>query len=218
MDRGAWRATVHGVTKSWTERLSTYRIRSEVNITQSCPTLRPHALYHPWNSPGQNIEVGGLSRLPGIFQPRDWTQVDSLPAEPQGSRLLERVAYPFSNRLSTYSVMANWQTLKKITTLNASEDGVSVIENVNTGILFHWEFIDWECKLVSLFWKAIWQYDSRIFYMLISIISTYFQQSILGNNPKYWQKCNHQDVLCKIIYSCKRSKAMLMSKNRGMSQ
>ena len=26
--------------------------------------------------------------------------------------------------------MANWQTLKKITTLNASEDGVSVIENV----------------------------------------------------------------------------------------
>ena len=71
MDRGAWRATVHGVTKSWTERLSTYRIRSEVKVTQSCPTLRPHALYHPWNSPGQNIEVGGLSLLQGIFQPRD---------------------------------------------------------------------------------------------------------------------------------------------------
>ena len=71
MDRGAWWATVHGVTKSWTERLSTYRIRSEVKVTQSCPTLRPHALYHPWNSPGQNIEVGGLSLLQGIFQPRD---------------------------------------------------------------------------------------------------------------------------------------------------
>ena len=67
---------------------------------------------------------------PGI-EPRSPTlQVDSLPAELQGSRLLERVAYPFSNRLSTYSVMANWQTLKKITTLNASEDGVLMIENV----------------------------------------------------------------------------------------
>ena len=38
MDRGAWRATVHGVTESWAERLSTYRIRSEVKLTQSCPT------------------------------------------------------------------------------------------------------------------------------------------------------------------------------------
>ena len=29
--------------------------------------LRPHELYSPWNSPGQNTEVGSLSLLQGIF-------------------------------------------------------------------------------------------------------------------------------------------------------
>ena len=31
-------------------------------------SLRPHGLYNPWNSPGQNTEVGSLSLLQGIFQ------------------------------------------------------------------------------------------------------------------------------------------------------
>jgi len=30
-------------------------------------SLRPHGLYSPWNSPGQNAGVGCLSRLQGIF-------------------------------------------------------------------------------------------------------------------------------------------------------
>ena len=30
-------------------------------------SLRPHELYGPWNSPGQNIAVGSLSLLQGIF-------------------------------------------------------------------------------------------------------------------------------------------------------
>ena len=29
--------------------------------------LRPHGLYSPWNSPGQNARVGSLSLLQGIF-------------------------------------------------------------------------------------------------------------------------------------------------------
>ena len=78
---------------------------SEVKVTQLCPTLQPHDLYSPWNSPGQNPGVGSLSLLQGIFQTQglnpghrvghDWSnlaaavaapalQVDSLPAEPQG--------------------------------------------------------------------------------------------------------------------------------------
>ena len=32
-----------------------------------CNSLRPHGLYRPWNSPGQNIWVGSLSLLQGIF-------------------------------------------------------------------------------------------------------------------------------------------------------
>ena len=30
-------------------------------------SMRPHGLYSPWNSPGQNTEVGSLSLLQGIF-------------------------------------------------------------------------------------------------------------------------------------------------------
>ena len=55
-------------------------------------SLRPHGLYSPWNSPGQNAGVGSLSLLRGSSQPRDQTftarsptlQADSLPAESQG--------------------------------------------------------------------------------------------------------------------------------------
>ena len=39
-------------------------------ISESCSvmsdSLRPHGLYSPWNSPGQNSGVGSLSLLQGI--------------------------------------------------------------------------------------------------------------------------------------------------------
>ena len=53
-------------------------------------SLQPHGLYNPWNSPGQNTEVGSLSLLqgnlpnPGIEPRSPALQPDSLPAEPQG--------------------------------------------------------------------------------------------------------------------------------------
>ena len=63
-------------------------------------SLRPHGLYSPWNSPGQNTGVGQPFPSPGDFpNPRiksrfPTLQADSLPAEPQGSpRILEWVAY-----------------------------------------------------------------------------------------------------------------------------
>ena len=63
----------------------------KVKVAQSCPTLGdPHGLYSPWDSPGQNTEVGSLSLLqgnlpnPGI-EPRSPTlQAGSLPAKPPG--------------------------------------------------------------------------------------------------------------------------------------
>ena len=40
----------------------------EVKVPQSCPTsLRPHGLYSPRNSPGQNPEVDSFSFFQGIF-------------------------------------------------------------------------------------------------------------------------------------------------------
>ena len=49
-----------------------YKVK--VKVTQSCPTLRPHGLYSPWNSPGQNTGVGSLSLLQWIFptQESNW--------------------------------------------------------------------------------------------------------------------------------------------------
>ena len=66
-------------------------------------SLRPHGLYSPWNSPGQNTGVDGCSLLQGIFPTQGLNS--GLPhcrrilyrLSHQGSpRILEWVAYPFS--------------------------------------------------------------------------------------------------------------------------
>ena len=77
MDRGAWQATVHVVTKSRTQlkRLSKHArsickrfVKSESEICSVVSdSLRPYGLYNPWNSPGQNTGVGSFFLLQGIF-------------------------------------------------------------------------------------------------------------------------------------------------------
>ena len=70
-------------------------------------SLRLHGLYSPWNSPGQNTEVGSLSLLQGIF-PTQGSNPGLLHCRwilyqlsHKGSpRILEWVAYPFSSRSS----------------------------------------------------------------------------------------------------------------------
>ena len=67
-------------------------------------SLRPHGLYSPWNSLGQNIAVGSLSLLQGIFPTQGlnpgilhcrWILYQ---LSHQGSiRLLEWVVYHFSS-------------------------------------------------------------------------------------------------------------------------
>ena len=79
MDREAWCAAVHGVTKSWTQlsnwtELNWTISESEVKVALSCPTLCD-PWTSPWNSPGQNTGMGSLSLLQGSSQPRDWIQV-----------------------------------------------------------------------------------------------------------------------------------------------
>jgi len=65
-------------------------------------SLQTHGLYSPWNSSGQNTEVGSLSLLQGSSQPRDQTQVYVYCRQivyqlshKGSSRILEWVAYPF---------------------------------------------------------------------------------------------------------------------------
>ena len=45
-------------------------------------SLRPHGLYSPWNSLGQNTGVGRLFLLQGIFPTQG--SADSFPADPAG--------------------------------------------------------------------------------------------------------------------------------------
>ena len=70
-------------------------------------SLRPHGLYSPWNSPGQNTGVGSLSLLQEMFPTQGWNP--GLPhcrrilhqLSHQGSqRILEWVDYHFSSRFS----------------------------------------------------------------------------------------------------------------------
>ena len=81
-DRGAWWAAVYGVAQSRTrlKRLSSSSssslcsvqwttgagLKVKVKVAELCLTLRPHGLYSPWNSPGQNSGVDSLSLLQGI--------------------------------------------------------------------------------------------------------------------------------------------------------
>ena len=95
MDRGAWWATVHSVTKNWTQLSNQHlhfpqvtpfyreeskyfgELRYFCKVTKSLSesesrsvvsnSLWPQWLYSSWNSPGHNTGVGSLSLLQGIF-------------------------------------------------------------------------------------------------------------------------------------------------------
>ena len=67
-------------------------------------SLRPHGLYSPWNSLGQNTEVGNLSLLQGIFQTQGLNpglphcrQILYQLSHKGSPRILEWVTYPFSS-------------------------------------------------------------------------------------------------------------------------
>ena len=66
-------------------------------------SLRPHVLYSPWNSPGQNSGVGSLSLPRGSSQPRGsnpahlhFRQILYQLSHKGSPRILEWVAYPFT--------------------------------------------------------------------------------------------------------------------------
>ena len=66
-------------------------------------SLRPHGLYSPWNSPGQNTGVGNLSLLQGIFPTQGsnpglphWRRILYQLSHKGSPRILEWVGYPFS--------------------------------------------------------------------------------------------------------------------------
>ena len=75
MDRGAWQATVHGVTRVRHDLATKERERDCItpneSKSESCSvvsdSLGCHGLYSPWNSPGQITGVGCHALLQGFF-------------------------------------------------------------------------------------------------------------------------------------------------------
>ena len=67
-------------------------------------SLRPHGLYSPWNSPGQNTGASSFSLLQGIFPSQGLNpglascrQILYQLSHKGSTRILEWVAYPFSS-------------------------------------------------------------------------------------------------------------------------
>ena len=79
-------------------------------------SLQPHGLYTPWNSPGQNPGMGGLSLLQGIFPSQGSNP--GLPGIPYqlshkgSSGILEWVAYPFPGDLPDPGIEPGSPTLQ----------------------------------------------------------------------------------------------------------
>ena len=85
----------------WTDAINICESESHSVMSNS---LRPHGLYSPWNSPGQNTGVGSLFLLQGIFPTQGLNP--GLPhcrwilyqlGHKGSPRILEWVAYPFSS-------------------------------------------------------------------------------------------------------------------------
>ena len=70
-------------------------------------SLWPHRLYSPWNSPGQDTRVGGLSLFQGIFPTQGlnpglphWRWILYQLSHKESPRILEWVAHPFCSESS----------------------------------------------------------------------------------------------------------------------
>ena len=68
-------------------------------------SLRPHGLYSPWNSPGQNTGVGSLSVLQGVFSTQG-----SNPGLPHCRRILYHLTHKGSPRIPEWVQLEKQKT------------------------------------------------------------------------------------------------------------
>ena len=100
-----WHSPTVTISPTWTFLKHGEKSESDCCVVVS-DSLRPHELYNPWNSPGQNTGAGSLSLLQGIFPTQGLNP--GLPhcrwilyqLRHKGSqRILKWVVYPFSSDL-----------------------------------------------------------------------------------------------------------------------
>src|SRR5574341_498781 len=75
-----------------------------MDSSESCSvlsnSLRPHGLYSPWNSPGQNTGVGSLSLFQGLFPTQGLN-----PGLPHCSRIFYQLSHKGSPNKSTSCIV-----------------------------------------------------------------------------------------------------------------
>ena len=100
MDRGAWWATVHGVTKSWTQlkQLSTYILTN--NSFSEPPKVDPHLLPHwfPWSLPHESFKFTMIQQQKSKWIPEISGSLGSWPS------ILCSIISGFSSRFSCLPV------------------------------------------------------------------------------------------------------------------
>ena len=87
--------------QKYTDGWWAHKKRSTLLVTEShsvlSDSLRPHGLYSPWNSPGQNTGVGSLSLLQGILPTQG-----SNPGLPHCRRILHQLSHQGSPRIQEW--------------------------------------------------------------------------------------------------------------------
>ena len=90
---GDWVEERLGETRRW----YTHQSESESHSVVS-DSLQPQGLYGPWNSPGQNTEVGSLPLLQGIFPTQELNP---------GLLHCRLILYQLSHKASPHTSMRN---------------------------------------------------------------------------------------------------------------
>ena len=95
----------------------------------SCSTmsdsLRPHGLYSPWNSPGQNTGMDSLSLLQGIFPTQGLN-----PGLPHCRQILYQLSHQGRPCISTEPYSYSFTCWSSISTSSASADPTNLISKI----------------------------------------------------------------------------------------
>ena len=70
--------TPEGWVQSLVKELKSHKPKWSESRSVMSRSLRPHGLYSPWNSPGQNTGVGSRSLLQGIFPTQGLNQISHI--------------------------------------------------------------------------------------------------------------------------------------------
>ena len=68
-------------------------------------SLRPHGPHSPWNFPGQNTGVGGLSLLQGIFPTQGWNP---------GLLHCRQILYQLSHKCNSAKIRLSYNPIKLV--------------------------------------------------------------------------------------------------------